>query len=135
MTHPRWPRVLDILAVALVFNLCAAAPVEAAASEPPAWATVEQPFRAGQGERVGKARKAAPVYETTDVVAKGEHMTEPKRYTQAEWAARMAAEERREQASDALIAGHRIERPYLSAVIRNPRQPHFPPRPYRWEQN
>jgi len=47
----------------------------------------------------------------------------------------MAAEERREQARDALVAGHRIERPYLSAVIRNPRQPHFPPRPYRWGQN
>lgn len=26
MTSPRWPRLLDILAVALVFNLCAAAP-------------------------------------------------------------------------------------------------------------
>lgn len=48
----RWPRLLDILAVALVFNLCAAQPVEAAAEpEPPAPVVVmETAFVPGQGD-------------------------------------------------------------------------------------
>ena len=138
MTTPRLFRLLDLAALLLAFNL-SVAPVAEASPEPgpPAPVVVvamNTAFTPGQGDVAAKARKAAPVVEQSDVVAKGEAMSEARKYTQAEWAARMAAEERREQARDALMAGYVIMRPYLSAVIRNPRQPHFP-RVYRWEQN
>jgi len=127
MTHPRWPRVLDIAAVALVFNLCAA-PVEAAASEPPAWAQVEQPFRVGQGAIEPTLAKER---------VKGAGMTT---YTSDEWEQELAHQDWVEQTK--MVSEYMVksitENPehvgYIVAVLERPRQPHYP-RVYRWEQN
>jgi len=111
MTHPRWPRLLDILAVALVFNLCAA------------------PVAVGQGDDVEPTLAKERV--------KGAGMTT---YTSDEWEQELAHQDWVEQTkmvSEYMVKSI-TENPehvgYIVAVLERPRQPHYP-RVYRWEQN